>query len=108
MDATPLDAPFGAELLLDLDGPLRDSDAEALRRLFSQHGLLVVRGREISPALQIDLLSALGRIEPDTSGAPMKMEVTNQHARSSAPDGELIFHYDYAYDVSPVPAIAMY
>ena len=36
------------------------------------------------------------------------MEVTNQHDRSSAPPGELIFHYDYAYDPEPITAISMY
>lgn len=38
----------------------------------------------------------------------MRMEVTNQHAQSSAPPGELVFHCDYAYDPAPIPAISMY
>jgi taurine dioxygenase len=38
----------------------------------------------------------------------MEMEVTNQHELTTAPEGELIFHYDYAYDTTPITAISMY
>ncbi len=113
MRAVDLDAPFGARLELSGAGPLfrgekaLDEKVE-LRRLFAQHGLLVVREGEISPERQIALLEVLGRVEPDPSGRPMRMEVTNQHDRSTAPPGELVFHYDYAYDVAPIPAISMY
>ena len=79
-----------------------------LRGLLDAHGLILIRDGEISRAQQIDLISAIGRVEPDETGAPMEMEVTNQHERSTAPDGELVFHYDYAYDPTPVPAISMY
>lgn len=108
MRARSLDAPFGARLLLERDGPLAAEDRAELRRLFAEHGLLVVREGEISPERQIELLSVLGRIEPDEAGRPMRMEVTNQHALSTAPPGELVFHYDYAYDPAPIPAISMY
>ena len=103
-----LDAPFGAELAIDAGADLRAEEGEALRALFADHGLLVVRGREISREEQIAWVSALGRLEPDASGQPMEMEVTNQHDQSTAPPGELIFHYDYAYDPQPIPAISMY
>lgn len=108
MRTLPLDAPFGAELRLECDGPLGPEDRATLRRLFAAHGLLVVREGELTPARQIELLSVLGRIEPDADGRPMRMEVTNQHDRSTAPPGELVFHYDYAYDPAPIPAISLY
>lgn len=108
MRTLPLDAPFGAELRLESDGPLDGDARTALRRLFAEHGLLVVREGEIGPERQIELLEVLGRIEPDPSGHPMRMEVTNQHDRSTAPPGELVFHSDYAYDPTPIPAISMY
>ena len=108
MQAAPLEAPFGARLHLETDERLRDEERDALRRLLAEHGLLVVREGEISCERQIDLLSALGRIEPDAKGAPLRMEVTNQHEASTAPDGELVFHFDYAYDPAPIPAISMY
>ena len=104
----PLDAPFGAELAIDAGAELRAEEGETLRALFAQYELLVVRGREISREEQIAWVSELGRLEPDASGAPMEMDVTNQHDQSTAPPGELVFHYDYAYDVAPVPVISMY
>ncbi len=108
MRTQPLDAPFGVQVELESDAPLSRDERSSLRRLFAAHGLLVVRDGEISPERQIELLEVLGRIEPDPSGRPMRMEVTNQHDRSTAPPGELVFHFDYAYDPTPIPAISMY
>lgn len=108
MDCSPLDAPFGAELHLETDSLLERDERAELRRLFARHGLLVVRAGPLSDERQIDLVSALGRVEPDEAGAPMRMEVTNQHDQTTAPEGELVFHYDYAYDPTPIPAISLY
>ncbi|MBY0400987.1 TauD/TfdA family dioxygenase, partial [Myxococcota bacterium] len=108
MKTEPLDAPFGARIALESDAPLDARERTELHRLFARHGLVVVRGGEISPEQQLDLLAGLGRVEPEPDGRPLLMEVTNQHARSAAPPGELAFHYDYAYDPSPVRAISMY
>lgn len=108
MRSEPLDVPFGARLHLDGERPLSAAERAELRGLFARYGLLVVRDGAISRDRQLELLAALGRIEPNTDGAPLLMEVTNQHDRSAAPPGELAFHYDYAYDPSPVRAISMY
>lgn len=103
-----LDAPFGARVELETEAPL-DADARAdFRRAFAEHGLLVIRNGPLPDARQIELLGILGRIEPDATGAPMRMEVTNQHDETTAPDGELVFHSDYAYDPTPIPGISMY
>lgn len=108
MHCTPLDAPFGARLHLDGAAPLRAAEQALLREALAEHGLLVVREGPLTDARQLELLAPLGRVEPDEDGRPMRMEVTNQHDRTTAPDGELVFHYDYAYDPSPIPAISMY
>lgn len=108
MRAVDLDGPFGARLELETDAQLSVAERAELRRLFGRHGLLVLRDAELSPERQIELLSVLGRIEPDATGRPMRMEVTNQHDRSTAPPGELVFHSDYAYDPETIPAISMY
>ena len=111
MHCTRLDAPFGARLHLDSHAPIapltRGQRAE-LRHYFAEHGLLVVRQGPLSDACQIELLSSLGRIEPGEDGLPLRMDVTNQHDQTTAPEGELVFHYDYAYDPAPIPAISMY
>jgi len=103
MNCSPLPAPFGT--LLELDAPGEGTD---VRGLLAEHGLLVVRGREIGRDQQIELVGQLGRIEPDANGEPMMMLVTNQRDDSTAPEGELVFHYDYAYDPEPIAAISLY
>ena len=108
MHVTPLDAPFGAQLHLETDDALGPEEVDVLRRAFAEHGLLLVREGPIDDARQIELLAALGRVEPDESGAPMRMEVTNQHDETTAPEGELVFHFDYAYDPAPIPVISLY
>ena len=108
MRCSPLDGPLGARLHLETEDELTQAEREEFRRAFAKYGLLVVRDGPLSDGQQIDLLSALGRIEPGEDGKPMRMEVTNQHDQTSAPDGELVFHYDYAYDPAPIPGISMY
>lgn len=108
MRFTPLDAPFGARLHLETDASLDDGERESLRTALAKHGLLVVRDGPLDDARQIELLEAFGRVEPDETGAPMRMEVTNQHDETTAPEGELVFHYDYAYDPAPIPVISLY
>ena len=108
MRVTPLEAPFGARVELETDGPLDATERETFRRAFHEHGLLLLRGAPLDDARQTELMGLLGRIEPDDSGAPMRMEVTNQHDETTAPEGELVFHYDYAYDPAPIPAISLY
>ncbi len=108
MHTTKLDARFGTRLHLGTDALLDDREREELRGHYAEHGLLVLREGEISDERQIDLMAALGRIEPDETGQPMRMEVTNQHDQTTAPDGELVFHYDYAYDPAPIQGISMY
>lgn len=108
MRVEPLDAPFGARVTLEREEPLGARERAEIQRLYARHGLVVLQGASLSPAHQLELLDGLGRIEPDPAGGPLLMEVTNQHARSAAPPGELAFHYDYAYDPSPVRTISMY
>lgn len=108
MRTTPLDAPFGARIDLETTAPLDAHEREAFRRAFAEHGLLVIREGELDDSRQIELLEVLGRIEPDETGRPMRMEVTNRHDESTAPDGQLVFHSDYAYDPTPIAGISMY
>lgn len=108
MRCSPLDAPFGAQLHFETDAPLDGEDVAFLRAALAEHGLLVVRDGALDDARQIELMECFGRVEPDETGAPMRMEVTNQHDETTAPEGELVFHYDYAYDPAPIPVISLY
>ena len=86
MRVTPLEAPFGARLELGTDAPLDAADRVAFRRALHRHGLLIVRGTPIDDPRQIELMSLLGRVEPDESGAPMRMvpETSSRFCKSWA------------------------
>ena len=83
--ATALPGSFGARLHLG-DFDLDAAAASEFRRLLAQHGLLLLRGREISVDQHARLLSYLGRIEPEADGSPMLMHVSNTRADTSARD----------------------
>ena len=87
MQCSPLDAPFGAQIQLDVDGPLSFGEGEELRRLFAEHGLLVLRGAEISRELQIELVSRLGRIEPDVTAGSDQTAFPQFSERGEKPSG---------------------
>ncbi|MBW2267451.1 MAG: TauD/TfdA family dioxygenase [Deltaproteobacteria bacterium] len=107
MSPTPIE-PFGVELQLDTSRPLTDTEASELRRTFTEHGLLVLRDHEVTPEWQAQLMARLGRVEAGADGQPLLLHITNQSTDSSAPQGELTFHFDYAYDPEPIPAISLY
>jgi taurine dioxygenase len=104
--ATRLPASFGAEVHPD-SGQGVDADAAELRALMVEHGLLVFRGQPLAGAQQKDVAACFGRVSCDSAGQPMEMHVSNRR-QSSAPNGELIFHYDYAYDPEPITFISLY
>jgi taurine dioxygenase len=54
--------PFGVEIERDLSQPLSGADAEQLRALFNQHGLLLARGQALSMERQRELCGLLGPI----------------------------------------------
>ncbi len=104
---TRLPASFGLEVQLDSTHAQTAGDAAELRVLMAKYGLLVFRGRSLTGAQQKNIAACFGRVSCDGAGQPMEMYVSNRR-QSSAPAGELIFHYDYAYDPEPVTFISLY
>ena len=102
-----LPASFGVEVSFDLGQPLDDGTAAELRALMTEHGLLLFRGQDLSTDQHREAVACFGRIACGEDGAPKEMYVSNRR-RSDAPDGELIFHYDYAYDRNPTEFIGLY
>jgi alpha-ketoglutarate-dependent taurine dioxygenase len=100
--------PFGVQIEGDLLGTPAPADAAALRGLLAAHGLLVARGLSLSADEQARLTAVFGRLEREPNGAPLQMHVSNRRPDSSAPDGELRFHSDYAYHPQPVSVISLY
>jgi len=92
---------------MDAGGALDTLRASELRDLVNIHGLLVFRGGHLTADRQRHLTSCFGRIALGADKKPKELYVSNRR-RSDAPDGELIFHYDYAYDRNPTEIISMY
>lgn len=101
------DSSFGTLIELGANADPTEDSVE-FRQLFARHGLVVIRGREFGPGQQAALMACLGRVEPDADGNPMQMHVSNTRPDTSAPEGELSFHFDYAYDPEPISAISLY
>ena len=78
MQVQPLPASFGAMLRFQSCRERAEFAGKTLRGLLAEHGLLVLRDLEMSAAEQVALLGQLGRIEPDATGAPMQMHVSNR------------------------------
>jgi alpha-ketoglutarate-dependent taurine dioxygenase len=63
LEASPIaGAPFGLEVKLDLSDKLSLAQQQALRRLYSQDGLILVRAQKLSMAQQIEACSILGPV----------------------------------------------
>ena len=63
IDCRKLDAPCGAEVLgFDARKPISSEDAAELRALLGEHGLLVVRGQDLSKQQQVEFSKAFGRL----------------------------------------------
>lgn len=107
MQSRDLPAGFGREVLVDLTRPLAPAGRAWLRDLMQAHGLLVFRTAGLTADQQRDATACFGRIMCDPDGEPLENYVSNRR-QSSAPDGELIFHYDYAYDRNPTEFISLY
>ncbi len=85
-----------------------ENEAAELRALLNQHGLIVIRGEQLAETQQASLMAVFGGVETDSEGQPLLMRVTNEYEDSSAPQGELGFHFDYSYDPKPTPVISLY
>jgi taurine dioxygenase len=102
-----LPARFGVAVDFDMRKAPTPAEASELRDLMAEHGLLLFRGRQLTGEQQMRAAACFGRVSCDGSGRPMEMHVSNTR-QSSAPAGELIFHFDYAYDPDPITFISLY
>ncbi len=107
MQSRDLPAAFGQEVLIDLTRPIEPAAQAWLAGLMRAHGLLVFPTTGLTADQQRAATACFGRIMCDPQGLPLENYVSNQR-QSSAPDGELIFHYDYAYDRNPTEFISLY
>lgn len=106
----PLDASFGVMIEADLRDPLSPDAQAEFRQLFNAHGLVVVRGQELSQNQQVRAMSYLkrGRFlerDPDVvSNVAMPGATTNQSFVGAT---ALAFHSDSAFLPEPIGAISL-
>lgn len=101
-EAIPLSPALGVEIRgLDLREPPSKDDLERLRALFDRHGLLLFRAQQISEADQlrvcalfrpvVDPIAWISNVEPGFH-----------------PEGELLWHCDYAFTPHPMLGLSLF
>lgn len=95
--------PFGVEIERDLARPLTDDEADQLRALFNQHGLLLARGQSLSMERQQDLCSLFG---PILQREGENGYMSNEGGGASAT--ELNWHSDANYTDHPFDALSLH
>jgi len=110
-----LSAFMGAEVEgLDLNAELDAETVRAVRALFDERGILLVRGSDIPAEDQAYLIGFLVGQEPPADRAAAVANthvyanyVTNRDKDGYAPFGELLFHCDMMWADSPAQAISL-
>ncbi len=100
--AFALSPALGVEICgVDLREPLGDREIEALRRLFDAHGLLLFREQRISEADQLRVCAYFRPVVEPVAW------VSNVEA-GFHPEGELLWHCDYAFTPHPMLGLSLY
>jgi taurine dioxygenase len=110
------DAPFGAELLIDLSVPFEPEAGDELRRLLAEHQVLVMHGG-VSHDDHLRLLRVFGRVLPQGPRAVLHDQPTGlkeviylSNVRDDGVNGneELWFHHEFAYLPTPCAGLSLY
>jgi taurine dioxygenase len=95
--------PFGVEIDRDLSQPLRASEAEELRALFRDRGLILARGQSLGMERQRELCALFGPIllRPGEDG-------TLSNEGGGPASSEYAWHSDAAYTEHPFDALSLH
>jgi alpha-ketoglutarate-dependent taurine dioxygenase len=106
---------FGCEVVgLDSSRPIDDETAAALRRVFDERGLVLIRDPHLSLAFQTELSFTLIGEEPPAVADDSKDRskdpyyVSNKEPRGGAPFGRLLFHSDGMWLERPFQLLSLY
>ena len=101
-DVRRLDGPFGVEVRgMDLTGGPDGKSAGQLLQLFDNHQLLLFRDQDLSAGDQLKVCRALRPVVDDVAW------VSNVEA-GFHPEGELLFHCDFAFTPHPMLGLSLY
>ncbi|WP_136245780.1 TauD/TfdA dioxygenase family protein [Mycobacterium intracellulare] len=103
IDCTPL---IGSEIKTDLDTLLSGREAEAIRAILEQRGVVFFRGLQISDEQQVTFAKTLGSIvQNEGEGGIYKISLdTNVNQRAEYLKGSLFWHFDGS--LQPYPNLA--
>lgn len=103
IDCTPL---IGSEVKTDLDTLLSGREAEAIRAILEQRGVVFFRGLQISDEQQVTIAKTLGSIvQNEGEGGIYKISLdTNVNQRAEYLKGSLFWHFDGS--LQPYPNLA--
>lgn len=103
IDCTPL---IGSEIKTDLDTLLNGREAEAIRAILEQRGVVFFRGLQISDEQQVTIAKTLGSIvQNEGEGGIYKISLdTNVNQRAEYLKGSLFWHFDGS--LQPYPNLA--
>jgi taurine dioxygenase len=90
--------PFGFEIEVELDRPLDTREADQLRSLYQQDGLVLIRGLQLSMDEQLDLCSVFG---PVLRGSRENYFVSNVRPDGLLGTEEFLFHNDVPFVPAP-------
>jgi alpha-ketoglutarate-dependent taurine dioxygenase len=106
---------FGSEVVgLDPSRPIDDETARALRRLFDERGLVLVRDPDLDLGFQTALSYLLIGQEPPVGAGegPDRTKdpyfVSNKEPKGGAPFGRLLFHSDGMWLAEPFQLLSLY
>ncbi len=107
MRTTPLGPGFAVEVSgIDPASPASEAEAEQLRSLLDEHGLLVLRCPDLSPADHLRFVALFGPIYDEARDASGMSHVSN--VIGVFPTGRLLFHQDFAFTPHPHPVQSLY
>jgi len=117
MDITPLSDHLGAEVRgIDLGRPVSDGIKAGLNEAFSRHGVLAIRGQQLTPAQMLSAVQVFGPIfrQHNTRFAlPDCPEIHYISNQDSFPDGTRYipgdgWHTDHSNDTRPPKATVLH
>lgn len=102
MEVVPLSPAIGVEIRgVDLRDPVTPGDVELLRRLFDRHGLLLFRDQTIEADDQLRVCAWFRPVVEDSAW------ISNVEA-GFHPEGELLWHSDYAFTPHPMLGLSLH
>lgn len=113
-DVSPLSAHVGVEIRgLDLAAPTPADAAKALKALYRDHHLLLIRAPDLAPEDQARFARLFGETAQRERGRTAAADADNQYVSNVRADGvlglgELDFHLDQLFLEEPLKALILY